>query len=67
MSITENTPATEKVTSSVTLVTPDTAERWLSKNHNNRNVKRAVVNAYARDMAAGRWQITGEAIKFDCH
>lgn len=67
MSILENTPATAKVTSSVTLVTPDTAERWLSKNHNNRNVKRAVVNAYARDMASGRWQITGEAIKFDCH
>lgn len=67
MTIVENTPATEKVTSSVTLVTPETAERWLGKNNNNRNVKNSVVRGYARDMASARWQITGESIKFDCH
>ncbi|WGY04333.1 hypothetical protein QI633_11305 [Nocardioides sp. QY071] len=45
-------------------VTPQLAETWLSRNTNNRNVRRSVIDAYARDIAAGRWRLNGETIKF---
>lgn len=45
-------------------VTPELAETWLSRNTNNRNVRRAVVDAYARDIESGRWRLNGETIKF---
>jgi hypothetical protein len=45
-------------------VSPDLAETWLSKNPNNRNLRKAVVDSYARDMAAGRWALNGETLKF---
>lgn len=45
-------------------VTPQLAETWLSRNPNNRNLRRAVVDSYARDIAAGRWRLNGESIKF---
>lgn len=48
----------------VQTVTPKLATQWLDANHTNRNVRDRVVNAYARDMQAGRWRVTGEAIKF---
>jgi hypothetical protein len=56
--------ATDKPSAAVVSVTPEIAARWLSKNLRNRNVRAAVVDSYARDMKAGRWQITGEAVKF---
>ncbi len=47
-------------------VTPSQASAWLSTNaNNNRKISTTIVNQYARDMIAGRWEITGEAIKFD--
>jgi len=46
-------------------ITPSIAEQYLSKNTRNRNKKPQAIQRYARDMAAGRWQMTGEAIKFD--
>lgn len=46
-------------------VTPDIAEAWLTKNVSNRPVRRSSVYRYARDIAAGDWRMTGEAIKFD--
>lgn len=49
---------------SVELVDPATAQQWLGANSHNRNLRRGVVAAYARDMEQGRWQFTGEAIKF---
>ena len=49
-----------------TLVTPGIARRWLDRNHeDNRKKKDSKVPAYARDMAAGLWRLTGESIKFD--
>jgi hypothetical protein len=45
-------------------VSPAIAEDWLSRNPNNRNLRRAVVDAYARDMEAGRWRLNGETVKF---
>lgn len=48
-------------------IAPADAERWLDKNESNRNTRARVVSAYARDMENGRWQATGETIKFDIH
>lgn len=45
-------------------VSPELAQRWLSRNSNNRNLRRAVVESYARDMEAGRWHLNGETVKF---
>lgn len=45
-------------------VTPATAEAWLSKNLLNRREKPSKIESFARDMQAGRWAVTGEAIKF---
>lgn len=46
-------------------VTPEQAEDWLGRNRGNRNAKSAKITTYARDMRAGRWNYTGESIKFD--
>ena len=54
-----------KPAASVIDVDPATATRWLARNEKNRHVRKPMVSAYARDMAAGDWQFTGEAIKFD--
>ncbi|GAB6983540.1 hypothetical protein [Nocardioides pyridinolyticus] len=61
-------PATEQNCSVPTVeiveVSPATAEEWLSKNPNNRNLRRPVVDSYARDMSAGHWHLNGETVKF---
>lgn len=46
-------------------ITPALAEEWLKLNMRNRTVSRRTVEQYARDMAAGRWKLTGEGLKFD--
>ena len=45
-------------------VTPELATEWLQFNIGNRDPKPRKIAQYARDMAAGRWAMTGEAIKF---
>lgn len=45
-------------------VAPELAEEWLGKNVHNRNIRERLVAAYARDMAAGAWRLSGEAVKF---
>lgn len=45
-------------------VTPALAEKWLTQNTHNRNLRDNAVLAYARDMEAGNWAENGEAIKF---
>ncbi|MEJ7763905.1 MAG: hypothetical protein WKF86_00250 [Acidimicrobiales bacterium] len=52
------------VTTTNVVIDPATAKRWLADN-TNRRLRPAIVSRYARDMAAGRWKMTGEAIKFD--
>jgi hypothetical protein len=44
-------------------VTPEMAHDWLSKNPNNRNLRKTVTESYARDMAAGHWVLNGETLK----
>lgn len=46
-------------------ITPATAREYLAHNVKNRRPKHNRIGQYARDMAAGRWQITGESLKFD--
>jgi hypothetical protein len=48
----------------VVSVTPEMAERWLTNNTHNRYARDPLVIAYARDMTAGDWLMTGESIKF---
>lgn len=46
-------------------ITPELADKWLEKNVGNfRTVDKARVSRYAKDMASGRWDITGDTIKF---
>jgi hypothetical protein len=55
---------TVKPSASFMAVDPDTARRWLGRNTHNRTVRQRVVNAYVRDLKAGEWRLTGEAVKF---
>lgn len=38
------------VSMTITIVTPDIAKQWLKQNTNNRKIKEAVVDAYAKSM-----------------
>jgi hypothetical protein len=44
-------------------VTPAMADAWLKANIGNRRLSDRTVDLYARDMAAGRWLMNGEAIQ----
>lgn len=55
----------QQVTTSVERITPARAKEWLGRNEANRNLRAVKVNEYARDMAAGKWSLSGESIKFD--
>lgn len=55
------------LTIDVVTVSPEMAKRWLGQNTHNRRLKPRAIAAYARDMVAGDWKLTGEAIKFDIH
>jgi len=44
-------------------ITPDRARDLLQNHPINRNAAAAVISRYARDMAAGRWQVNGQTIK----
>ena len=46
-------------------ITPDMARHWLEGNTINRTVRAAMVEKYARDMAAGSWSIGDSAISID--
>lgn len=45
------------------MVTPEMAETMLADRGPNRHVTAPVINKYARDMLAGRWQLNGQTIK----
>lgn len=49
---------------SVEQVTPDVAELWLTRNTDNRRVRRATVDKYARDMESGAFLESGASICF---
>ena len=45
-------------------VDPELAADWLEQNTSNRRPSGAQTARYARDMAAGQWQLNGETVKF---
>lgn len=49
---------------SVIKVTPILAKAWLEQNKSNRSLRPQRVNQYARDMKAGKWNLTGQGITF---
>lgn len=49
----------------ITSITPEIAKDWLRGQTNIRIVRPSRVAAYAADMAAGKWLMTGEAIAFN--
>lgn len=49
----------------VETVNPKIAEIWLTKSAGNRAITRSRVDVLAQDMAAGRWLLNAEAIKFN--
>jgi len=53
-----------QIKSEVVLVTPAMAEQWLKSNTKNRKPAERTINAYASDMAAGRWELTNQGIAF---
>lgn len=55
----------QQLTAGFETITPEMAERYLGKNVGNRSFKSRKVAAYTRDIMAGAFQVTGEAIKFD--
>lgn len=50
----------------VELITPEEAEEYLSRNDvNNRTINLEKVKVFADDMKKGKWQLNGEAIRFN--
>lgn len=58
-------PMIPRPKSTVVMVTPEIATRWLKKNLSNRALRNSLVAKYAEDMSAGRWALTGASISFD--
>jgi hypothetical protein len=50
--------------SELLIVTPEMAKEFLSRNTGNRGIATAVVDRYARDIAASKWDLNGQTIKF---
>jgi hypothetical protein len=52
-------------TSTIETITPEIAKRYLLANTRNRRMRKTGIEKYARDMKAGRWMLTTDAIGFD--
>lgn len=50
---------------SIVIVTPDMARRWLERNISNRPISLITVQKYQRDMEAGLWHFTNAGVGFD--
>lgn len=55
---------TGRVNSFLVDVTPETAAAWLAFNDHNRRPSQAKIRRFAASMAAGRWTVNGETVKF---
>jgi hypothetical protein len=53
----------EKVTTRIEVITPGDAQEMLSRNTNNRSLRKSLVSYYAKQMKNGEWVLNGEAIK----
>jgi len=59
------TAKTPPLTCRVETIAPHIAKAYLEKNFKNRKHSSMLVASYARDMKAGKWEITGDPIQFD--
>lgn len=55
----------QTITATIETITPQTAEQYLANQGINRVPKKGHIARLAADMKAGRWDMTGEAIKFN--
>ncbi|MGA0894619.1 MAG: hypothetical protein ACO3S5_08330 [Ilumatobacteraceae bacterium] len=58
-------PGRHTITATIETITPQAAQQYLANQTRNRPVKKLHVARLAADMQAGRWDMTGEAIKFN--
>lgn len=58
-------PASSEMSVTLEHITPQIAARMLEANTNNRPARDGLVQSYAEDMRAGRWQTNGDAIRFN--
>lgn len=58
-------PSKAKIVVEQVTITPEMAEAMLAHNAGNRNVRSGQVDMYAREMANGRWRLTGDGPRFD--
>ena len=58
--------ASNELDISTQTITPQMAREWLVNNTHNRNISKRLINLFSRDMAAGKWQLNGDAIRFNC-
>lgn len=54
-----------KITMCIEHITPEIAKEYLEKNINNRKPSTSRIKMYADDMASGKWQANGDAIRFN--
>jgi hypothetical protein len=55
----------QEIVSETITVTPGLATDFLGRSAGNRRIRNGVVETYARDMAAGRWRLTGDPLRFN--
>jgi hypothetical protein len=53
------------ISTGVEWITPQRAAEMLATSQGNRTLKRTKIDAYTREMKAGRWKLNGETIIFD--
>ena len=58
---------TQRIQTEIVTLTPQMAHQLLTTNVNNRKLRIREVERYARDILAGNWKLTGEAIQVDWH
>jgi len=63
--VTIDHPINKKLTVEWVDLTPELAEKFLSKNTGNRNLRTGTMLVYAREMRNKHWLTTGDTIKFD--
>ena len=55
----------EQIETQTVQTSPELAALWLAHNRHNRTLSAKTVDQYAKDMAAGAWNFTGQPIIFD--
>lgn len=57
--------ASDRVTTSTVMVSPEIAKRWLERNKKNRPISPTIVAKYRNDMMSGLWTFAADPIRFD--